>query len=48
MNKIAVLNLMLMSLLAVMGIVIISVLTMMVLAMVTGVEVRKVTRLIEM
>lgn len=48
MNKIAVLKLMLISLLAVMGIVIISVLTMMVWAIVTGVDLRKVLRLIEM
>lgn len=42
------LKLMLISLLAVVGIVITSVLTMMLWAMVTGVEVRKVLRLIEM
>lgn len=48
MNNIAVLKLMLISLLAVMGIVIISVLTMMVWAIVTGVDLRKVARLIEM
>ena len=48
MNNIAVLKLMLISLLTVMGIVIISVLTMMVWAIVTGVNLRKVLRLIEM
>lgn len=48
MNNIAVLKLMLISLLAVMGIVIISVLTMMVWAIATGVDLRKVLRLIEM
>lgn len=42
------LKLMLISFLAVVGIVITSVLTMMLWAMVTGVEVRKVLRLIEM
>lgn len=47
-NKIAMLKLMLISFLAVVGIVITSVLTMMLWAMVTGVEVRKVLRLIEM